>query len=75
MFNILFFSRLHTERLPIKRKATVKTNLLFRLAFEIYIFNFNRSAYLKCAVDTLIKDLKVVPSNTVKQLSSNKKEY
>ena len=42
---------------------------------EIYIFNFNRSAYLKCVLDTLIKDLKVVLSNTVKQLSSNKKEY
>lgn len=40
---------------------------------EIYIFNFNRSAYLKCGLDILITDLKVVMSNTVKQLFSNKK--
>ena len=42
---------------------------------EIYIFNFNRSAYLKCGLDILITDLKVVMSNTVKQLFSNKKWY
>lgn len=40
---------------------------------EIYIFNLNRSAYLKCGLDILITDLKVVLSNTVEQLSSTKK--
>lgn len=58
------------------KEGNSQNKFVVQISFaEIYIFNFNRSAYLKCAVDTLIKDLKVVPSNTVKQLSSNKKEY
>ena len=39
---------------------------------EIYIFNFNRSVYLKCGLDILITDLKVVLTTLTLFLKSTK---